>query len=268
MITLDKILEKAEEDDIASRIFDIFISILIISNILAVIFGTVENIRKTIPLFLYQFEIISVMIFSIEYILRIWTCTENPKYHHWFIGRIKYIFSFIALVDFFAILPFYLPFIKGLDLRFIRALRLFRLFRIFKLGRYSKALSTVGDVLKERKEELSVTFTVVVILLILSSSIMFYVEHESQPDVFTSIPATFWWAVATLTTVGYGDIYPVTILGRILGGVIAILGIGMFALPTGILGAGFVERIKMTKKEKKVKCPNCGAIFDIQEGEK
>jgi len=262
-----EILEKAEEGDRASRTFDIFISIVIISNILAVIFGTVENIRKTIPIFLYQFEIISVMIFSIEYVLRIWTCTENPKYHHWFIGRIKYVFSFIALVDFFAILPFYLPFIKSLDLRFIRAFRLFRLFRIFKLGRYSKALSTVGDVLKERKEELSVTFTVVVILLILSSSVMFYVEHESQPDVFTSIPATFWWAVATLTTVGYGDIYPVTILGKILGGVIAILGIGMFALPTGILGAGFVERIKMTKKEKEVKCPNCGKVFNIQEGE-
>ena len=97
---------------------------------------------------------------------------------------------------------------------------------------------------------------------------MFYVENNSQPDVFTSIPATFWWAVATLTTVGYGDVYPVTILGKILGGVIAILGIGMFALPTGILGAGFVERIKKTKKEKEVKCPNCGTIFNIQEREK
>lgn len=260
-----EILEKAKEGDKASRIFDIFISVLIISNVIAVIFGTVENIQNKIPFFLIRFEIVSVIIFSVEYILRVWTCTEDPKYRHWFLGRVKYIFSYLALVDLFAILPFYLPLIKGLDLRFIRILRIFRIFRLFKLGRYSKALLTVGEVLKERKEELSVTFTIVIVLLILSSSLMFYVEHNSQPDVFPSIPATFWWAVATLTTVGYGDVYPVTILGKILGGVIAILGIGMFALPTGILGAGFVERIKKTKKEKEVKCPNCGTLFIINE---
>ncbi|MBA7521427.1 hypothetical protein ES705_13534 [subsurface metagenome] len=127
-----EILEKAKREDIASRIFDIFISVLIILNILAGISGTVQNLYNKLPLFFKRFEIISVMVFTIEYILRIWTCTENPKYRRWFSGRIKYIFSFIALVDFFAILPFYLPFIKGLDLRFIRALRLFRLFRLFK----------------------------------------------------------------------------------------------------------------------------------------
>jgi len=262
---LFEIFEKAKPGDTFSKIFDIFISWLIILNILAVIFETVEVIKNSIGSFFYFFEIFSVAIFSIEYFIRVWICIEDERYKNPITVRIKYIFSFFGIIDLFAILPFYLPLIKGLDLRFIRVLRLFRLLRIFKLGRYSEAIISIQEVLNEKKEELISSFIIVALLLIFSSSIMYFVENNAQPEVFKSIPATFWWAVATLTTVGYGDVYPVTMLGKIFGGIIAILGIGMFALPTGILGAGFVEHIQKKKKEQKIRCPNCGKIIEIEK---
>lgn len=260
-----EIIEKAKRGDRYSKAFDIFISCLIITNILAVILGTVKRIEPPLHRFFTIFELISVIVFTIEYIIRVWACVEAEKYKTGILSRIKYIFSFMALIDLVAILPFYLPFIKGVDLRFVRVLRLLRFFRLFKLGRYSKAIITIQEVLKNKKEELTICFVLVSILLVFSSSIMYYAENRVQPEAFSSIPATFWWAVATLTTVGYGDIYPITTLGKILGGFIALLGIGMFALPTGILGAGFVERIQKDKKSKKIKCPECGSAIDIEK---
>ncbi len=121
--------------------------------------------------------------------------------------------------------------------------------RILKIGRYSKAMITIGRVLNSKKEELAITGFVLGILLILASSLMYYVENTAQPDVFTSIPAAMWWGIATLTTVGYGDIYPVTILGKVLGALIAVLGIGLFALPAGILAGGFGEELKSLKNK-------------------
>ncbi len=234
-------------------------------NILAVILGTVKNIETTLHRFFEIFELISIIIFTVEYILRIWTCVESEKYKNAISGRIKYTFSFMALIDLVAILPFYLPFIHGIDLRFVRVLRLLRIFRLFKLGRYSKALMTIQEVLKNKKEELTISLVLVAILLVFSSSLMYYTENQVQPEAFSSIPATFWWAVATLTTVGYGDIYPITTLGKILGGFIALLGIGMFALPAGILGSGFVERIQKNKKSEKIKCPECGNTIKLNK---
>jgi voltage-gated potassium channel len=160
-----------------------------------------------------------------------------------------------------AILPFYLPMIITLDLRFIRAVRLFRLVRIFKMGRYSESLRLLENVFKEKKEALLITIFMVFILLVIASSLMYFVENEAQPEVFSSILKAMWWGVATLTTVGYGDIYPVTLIGKILGGAIAILGIGMFALPAGILGSGFVEQIQRTRSKSRV-CPHCGKDID------
>lgn len=153
----------------------------------------------------------------------------------------------LAMIDLFAILPFYLPMIIPLDLRFIRAVRLFRLFRLFKIGRYSKALSLLKKVLKDKKEELILIIFVVFLLLIIFSSLMYFIEKEAQPEAFSSIPEAMWWGIITLTTVGYGDVYPITPLGKILGALIAFLGIGMFALPAGILGSGLVEVVR--KKE-------------------
>jgi voltage-gated potassium channel len=144
------------------------------------------------------------------------------------------------------------------DLRFLRILRLTRLFRLFKIARYSKALRVVGTVLKRKKEPLILTLFVSLILLLVASSLMYYIEHDSQPESFPNIFASFWWAVATLTTIGYGDIYPITGWGKFLSGIIALLGIGLIALPTGILGSGFMEVIEKKENKKHKKCPHCG----------
>ncbi|MAE63994.1 MAG: potassium channel protein, partial [Phycisphaeraceae bacterium] len=154
-----------------------------------------------------------------------------------------------------AILPFYLP-TTAMDARSLRAVRLVRVLRILKLARYSDALRTFGRVFVAQKEPLGLTVFLLMLLLVMSASFMYYAEREAQPEVFSSIPATMWWAVATLSTVGYGDTFPVTEWGRVLGSIIAFLGIGMFALPTGILGAGFIEEYQGRRESKT--CPHCG----------
>ncbi|MFY0601771.1 MAG: ion transporter [Cyclobacteriaceae bacterium] len=243
-------LEKGEGDDRLSKRFDIFIMSMILLNVAAVILETVENIHNEFIEVFYYFEIVSIIIFSIEYLGRLWTCTYFEKYKHPFWGRIKFIFSFAGLIDLLAILPFYLPLVFAMDGRFLRMLRLFRVLRIFKMGRYSTAFNLIVKVVSKRKEELLITLTIVLVMLILASSMMYYIEHEAQPDNFSSIPETMWWGVATLTTVGYGDVYPVTGFGKVLGAFIAILGVGIFALPAGIIAAGFESEISKRLEEK------------------
>jgi len=245
---LYEILEIAAIRDRISKLFDIFIMTLITLNVVAVILATVERLNLQYQYFFRIFEIFSVTIFTIEYLLRLWTCTINKNYRNSFTGRIKYIFTPYAIIDLLAILPFYLPMIIPLDLRFIRAVRLFRLFRLFKIGRYSKAVVILKKLLKDKKEELLLVIFIAFILLIIFSSLMYFIEKEAQPEAFSSIPAAMWWGITTLTTVGYGDIYPITTLGKIVGALIAFLGIGLFALPAGILGSGLVEATR--KKEK------------------
>ncbi|KQC14427.1 MAG: potassium channel protein [Desulfuromonas sp. SDB] len=245
-----EILDKAEPGDKTSRIFDIFIMTLIILNIISVVLETEKGIYSCWETQFYYFELISIIIFSIEYILRIWSCTSNPIYNGRFKGRIKFFFSGMALIDLFAILPFYIPMVIPIDLRFIRILRLFRMFRLFKMGRYSKSFEIVKAVIKDKKEELIIALIFTLILLFLSSSVMYFVENTAQPDKFSSILDSMWWGMSTLTTVGYGDVYPVTPLGKFLGMIISILGIGVFALPTGILASGFSEEIKKHKQRK------------------
>ena len=241
---LYKILEIAPVGDTVSKSFDILIMTLIIFNVIAVILATVERVDSQYQYYFRIFEIFSVTIFTIEYLLRLWTCTINKNFRNSVTGRIKYTLTPFAIIDLLAILPFYLPMIIPLDLRFIRAVRLFRLFRLFKMGRYSKAIFILKKVLKEKKEELVLVIFVVFLLLIIFSSLMYFIEKEAQPEAFSSIPEAMWWGIITLTTVGYGDVYPITPLGKILGALIAFLGIGMFALPAGILGSGLVEVVR------------------------
>jgi voltage-gated potassium channel len=167
----------------------------------------------------------------------------------------------MALVDLASILPSLLP--GGvLDLRFVRAVRLLRLSRSMKIARYSQSMQTLGRVLRAKRHELAVTAFAGAILLISAASGMYFVEHEAQPNAFSSIPAALWWGVVTLTTVGYGDVYPVTLLGRCLASVIAILGIGLFALPAGILAGGFAEELH--RNDRVATCPNCG--LELKKG--
>ena len=244
-------------------IFIKFIYGLIILNVISLILESYKELRDSIPDFFYYFEVISVIIFSIEYLLRLWTSDLDKTYKgNSFKKRLKFSLSTLALIDLIAILPFYLPLIFPFDLRIVRILRLFRLLRIFKLGRYSKSLNTITSVLKSTKSELAITGFVAFILLVLSSTIMYYFENEVQPEKFASIGHSFWWAVATLTTVGYGDVFPITAMGKIMSGLIALIGIGFIALPTGIISSAFIERIQEQKKERNIcKCPNCGTKF-------
>lgn len=248
---LKRTLDKAEESDHVSRSFDVFIMALILINVGAIVMETVEEYGRLYERQFYYLEIFSVTIFTIEYIIRIWTCTIMSKYSHPFTGRIKYIFSGGAIIDMLAILPFFLPLIMPMNMMLLRMLRLFRLLRIFKLGRYFVAFQLVVGAVSRRKEELIIVLGLLAVLLVMASSMMYYIEHEAQPEVFTSIPATMWWGVATLTTVGYGDVYPITPLGKMLGAFIAILGIGVFALPAGIIASSFEAEMSARNKEKK-----------------
>ena len=253
-----EIVEVAANGDRASRIFDISILALIALNVLALILETVTPIYNAAPQFFIWFEIVSVAIFTLEYILRIWSCVDSAQYRSPITGRLRYAATPMLLVDVIAVLPFYLPWV-GVDLRFVRSIRMFRLFRVAKVDRYSNAIKTIGRVIRAKRAELMVTLFVLVLVLILASSMMYFAEHEAQPDTFSSIPAAMWWAVATLTTVGYGDVYPVTAMGKVVACVIAIAGIGMFALPTGILGAAFAEEVQRKKGESESTiCPHCG----------
>jgi voltage-gated potassium channel len=161
----------------------------------------------------------------------------------------------MAVVDLAAVLPFYLPFL-GLDLMFLRSLRLVRIARLGKLNRYSQAMQLLGKVVWNRRAELASSVLVLLVLLVVVSSLMYYAERDAQPDRFGDIPSAMWWGVATLTTIGYGDTYPVTALGKALATVAAVLGIGMFALPTGILGSAFVEELQARRRP--ARCPHCG----------
>lgn len=250
------IMEHAEAGDKPSKVFDIFILSLIVLNVAAVMIGTVKSIEKKYYTILYYFEIFSVIVFTIEYLSRVWSCVTKNEYSKTIVGRLKFLFQPMSLVDLCAILPFYLPFVS-IDLRFLRILRLFRIVRIVKIGRYYNSLNLIARVLRSRKEELVLSAVLMMFLLIISAAFLYYAEYYAQPERYSSIPASLWWAVTTLTTLGYGDVYPITPLGKVLASIIAILGIGMFALPTGILGSGFVEEIQKRNSKKQI-CPHCG----------
>jgi len=254
------LVEAVSHKDLVSREydwFDISIIVLIILNTIAVIIGTMEGVSAKYGQALHIFEIFSIAVFSIEYLLRLWTCPLNPKFQRPFWGRLKFMVSPLAIVDLLAVLPFYLPLFIPFDLRFVRAIRLIRILRLLKIGRYSEALKLFKRVIHSRKAELIIAVFTIFILLIISSSLLYYVEHEAQPDKFKNIPEAMWWGVVTLTTVGYGDIYPITAMGKFLAAVISLLGIGLFAMPAGILSAGFIECIQ-DKKKAPGRCPNCG----------
>ncbi|AQU05499.1 potassium channel protein [Dehalococcoides mccartyi] len=240
------------------RFISWFIISLICLNVLAVILGSVDTIARDYHDLLFGFEIFSVAVFSLEYILRVWSCTVELKYSHPFTGRIRFALSPLALMDLLAILPFYLPFLIHVDLRFLRTLRLLRLFRLGHLKRFNETSRMILNVLRERREALIISFAIILLLIIFTSSLMYFVENPAQPEVFKNIPDSMWWAVMTMTTVGYGDIYPITALGKLLTSIISILGLATFALPTAILSAGLLEEFQNKKGIHEHICPACG----------
>lgn len=248
------------------KIINVFIIVLIILNVIAVIIETVPAVQNDTDVqeFLKYFEIVSIIIFTVEYFLRVWSSNHEPKYRGSFVGRLKYMISPGAIIDLLAILPFYLHRIIGFDLRVLRMLRLLRFFRLFRLTAYMKSARMITNIFKSRINELVLSLILVLFLIIISSSVLYFAEHLHPENryKFTSIPATIWWAVVTLTTTGYGDMYPMTHLGKIMAGIIMLTGVAFFALPAGIITAGFLEEFRKTRKKKNHTCPHCGKEID------
>lgn len=268
------ILAVSQHKGDASWYFDMFIIGLIGLNTFAMILDSVSWFHALYKAELHLFETVSVAIFSVEYLLRLWTANVNPRFATPLWGNLRYAATPLAVIDLLAVAPFYLPFI-GIDLRVVRILRVFRLFRLFKVARYIRALSLISSVVRQKREELGISLIFTFFLLMIASSLVYFVENEAQPDKFASIPETMWWGIATLTTVGYGDVYPITGLGKLLGGLIAVMGVGLFALPAGILASGFAEAISTrkhsleTQTQASFTCPHCGQLIsqhDVQHG--
>jgi len=211
------------------RIFDLFIQFIIVVSLISFCIETLPDLKPPTVEILKSFEYITIAIFTIEYILRIWVADK----------KVKFIFSFYGLIDLFAILPFYLTF--GIDLRSIRIFRLIRLFRIFKMLRFNQAILHFSKAIRSIKEELILFFIVSSFLIFLSSVGIYYFENPAQPEVFKSVFHSLWWAIATLTTVGYGDIYPITTGGKIFTSVMLLIGIGVIAVPTGLIASALTK---------------------------
>ncbi|MCS6975046.1 MAG: ion transporter [Cyclobacteriaceae bacterium] len=256
-------LEPTERGGLAEQIFEYVLISIIVLNIVAIIVQSVPSVYKVYHTFFYAFELFSVIFFTLEYVARVYACVENPKYRHPVKGRLKYMRSGMAVIDLMAFLPFYLTFLP-IDLRFLRVFRLMALFRMFKITRYMQAMIIFKKVLHERREQLVLSFVFVIFILIIISFFMYYAEHEAQPDKFGSIPEAMWWGMATLTTIGYGDVVPITPLGKFLGGIFALAGVAILALPTGILSSGFFELLHKPGSKKHV-CPHCGKEFHDSE---
>lgn len=248
------------------KVINVFIIVLIILNVVAVILETVGPIQAKFKSFFYYFDWVSVIIFTIEYVLRVWSSNHEEKYKHHIWGRLRYMFSLGALIDLIAIIPSYLHAVIGLDLRILRMLRLLRIFRLFRLTAYTESAHMIANVFKRRKNELGLSFVLAIFLIIIASCIMYFAEHltpTEETSLFKSIPHTIWWSVVTLTTTGYGDMYPLTNLGKAMASVIMLTGVAFFAIPAGILSAGFQEEFRRNKIIKTHKCPNCGEPIDV-----
>lgn len=239
---------------------NLFILSLIVLNVATFIAGTVSWIDAQYGQLFAAFDVFCVSVFTVEYVLRVWSCTVDERYSSPIRGRLRFMVSPYALIDLIAIFPFYLPIVIG-EQGAERMLRIFRLFRLLKIARYSGSLTMITNVFRRKAEELLITVFVMSIWLVFVSSLMYYVERGAQPEVFSSIPAALWWGIVTLTTVGYGDVVPVTPLGRALGATIALLGIALFALPAGIIASGFAEELERRRQGAQY-CPHCGVEVD------
>lgn len=214
-----------------SKFFAYFIQVLILVSIISFSFETVPDLKPETRSFLQAIEVFCVIIFTLEYVLRIYVSDQKTKF----------IFSFYGVIDFLAILPFYLS--MGIDLRSLRALRFLRLFRMLKLMRYNRAIKHFTRAIVMAKEEILLFLFVTLILIYFSAVGIYYFENQAQPEHFSSVFDSLWWAIITLTTVGYGDVYPITIGGRIFTFFILMIGLGIVAIPTGIISSALTKSV-------------------------
>jgi len=240
IVKLKKLKRIIENDDTkAGKIFNWFIQFLIILSLISFTIESLPNLSKKTRDILYSIEVFTIITFTIEYILRLIVADK----------KLRFIFSFYGLIDLFAFLPFYIT--TGIDLRSIRIFRLFRLFRLLKILRYNKAIQRFKLAFRSIKEELILFFITTMFLVYVSSIGIYYCEYESQPDQFSSILHSFWWAIVTLTTVGYGDVYPITVCGKILASFVMLIGIGIVAIPSGLIASALTKVIRDEDDENK-----------------
>ncbi len=262
---LYEVLERARDDDPLSSAVDIAIICVIVVNAVAIIVETLPWVTPGLARALRGLEVASVALFTVEYLLRLWTARYRRPAQGGVAGALRFAVSPAGLIDLLAIIPFYLPFLVGVDLRIVRVLRIARFLRLLKLGRYIRSVALFGKVLRDRRDELLITVMMTALLLLVASILMYYIEGDAQSDKFPNILSSLWWAVVTLTTIGYGDVVPVTGWGRLLSGLVAVMGIGLVAVPTGIVSSGFIEELAKRRNAGREEtppagrvCPHCG----------
>ncbi len=256
-------LERPDREAIGPKVIEIALIVLITLNVSAVILETVDSIYLPWQLWFDVFEAVSLIVFVIEYVMRFWVAPESPEYR----SRLSWVISPLAIIDLLAILPAILYLFVPIDLRILRT---FRMLRLLKLTRYSPALKMLLAVFEEEAGAFFAGFFILMLMLIFAASGAWLAEHKAQPEAFGSIPHAMWWAVATLTTVGYGDVTPITVAGKIFGAIITILGIGMAALPAGIIATGLNEQLhrrRASLERRFRKALEDGAICDAEEDE-
>ncbi len=271
-----EIISPAKDGDKFSSIFDLLVIVIIALNVISITLSTFSVTDNDINFFHDAVEIVSVTVFTIEYLLRLWTSDLLYPERGKIVSRLRYMVSIMAIIDLLSIVPFYLPLFVAIDPMLLRSLRIIRLLRVFKLHRYTMALSSMQMVLKRKAKQLTSSVSVIIVLIMIASIMIYDIEAAAQPEVFENAFSGFWWSVATITTVGYGDIVPITLAGKVFSSIVAFLGIGLIAVPTGIISAGFVEldnerhekklaqeMLKAKKEqEKKCFCPYCGKRVD------
>ena len=225
-------------DNKLSKSFAIFLQFLIVLSVITFSVETLPNLKTQTKTILNSIEVFCVVVFTAEYLARIYVADNKPKF----------IFSFFGLIDLFAILPFYLSF--GLDLRSLRVLRMFRLFRLLKLVRYNRAMRHFAKAMLLAKEQIILFMGVTLVLIYFAAIGIYYFENEAQPEHFSSIFDSLWWSIVTLTTVGYGDVYPITVGGRIFTFFILLIGLGIVAIPTGIISSSLTKVVEPDSEEE------------------
>ena len=243
-----QIIEVGYDLDYASRAYDYMNVIAILLNLTVSILQTYDNIRELYAPILYAVEIITVVFFVVDYVLRLFTARFLYKEKKELRAIRKYMFSFMGIVDLLSFLPYFLPIIFPQGTIAFRMIRIVRIFRLFRINAYSDSLTVITQVLNSKKQQLVSSVFIILVLMVASSLCMYSLEHEAQPEVFTNAFSGLWWATSTLLTIGYGDIYPITFLGKAFGIFISFLGVGMVAIPTGIISAGFVDQYTSIKK--------------------
>ena len=262
-----EILEKSDGQDKASFYCDMLLSILIVLNLIAISLESVESIGLRYSSFFFVFEMVSVSIFGTEYVLRIWAsaASSSTKWEKPFSKRLAYIFSFTGLVDLLAILPSLLSiFVGSVDLRWLRVLRMVRL---LKISHYSSALEDLVSAIKHERASFTAAIYLLVLALFFSSSALYIVESDVQPNEFGSIPETMWWSIITLTTVGYGDASPVTALGKVIAAITALMGVMTVALLTGIVANAFANQVQRRNSIFEAEIVHALADGEISEDE-